>query len=238
MAQTELRNPRATSSDGPERDTRLRILEAAERVFAERGFAVARTRDIAARAGVNVAQLHYYFGTKDDLYTSVLRNAVARLREALTGAVGAASGPVERLRAAVGAHFDLLSTRPHLPWLILDAVLHQEERVFELAREDLAPVLATIGPSIAEGVFSGAFRRVDLAQTLVSAFGMNAMYFAARMLVRVVIGENAYEKEALAARREAVLDLLLNGLLARDVEAHADTESEGPGDRSKVEGMS
>ena len=47
---------------------RLHIIETAVEVFGVHGFEDASTREIARRAGVNLASLHYYFGTKQELY--------------------------------------------------------------------------------------------------------------------------------------------------------------------------
>ena len=49
-------------------DTEVRILQAAEKEFLEKGYAGAKTTDIAAAAGVTHAMLHYYFRTKDKLF--------------------------------------------------------------------------------------------------------------------------------------------------------------------------
>src|SRR5271165_2038173 len=54
-----------------------RLLEAAETVFAERGFSGATTASIAARARLPKANLHYYFRTKEALYRAVLANVLA-----------------------------------------------------------------------------------------------------------------------------------------------------------------
>ncbi|MBU0550969.1 TetR family transcriptional regulator [Myxococcota bacterium] len=53
-------------------ETRERILEAATRVFADRGFGGARVRQIANEANVNVATLSYHFGDKKGLYSAVV----------------------------------------------------------------------------------------------------------------------------------------------------------------------
>ena len=49
------------------KDTRERILETAERLFAESGFEGASVRAITSEAQVNLAALHYHFGSKDQL---------------------------------------------------------------------------------------------------------------------------------------------------------------------------
>ena len=52
-------------------ETRRVLLDAAEECFAKAGFAGATTRQMAARAGVNVATLHYHFGSKEELFQAV-----------------------------------------------------------------------------------------------------------------------------------------------------------------------
>ena len=54
--------------------TKARILAAAEEVFAARGFEGASTREIAARAGVNISSLHYHWESKETLYFTVFRD--------------------------------------------------------------------------------------------------------------------------------------------------------------------
>jgi len=53
-----------------------RLLQAAETVFAERGFTGATTAAIAAKARLPKANLHYYFRTKAELYRAVLANVL------------------------------------------------------------------------------------------------------------------------------------------------------------------
>src|SRR5262245_1919844 len=59
--------------------TKARILGAAEDIFAERGFDGAGTREIAARAGVNISSLHYHWASKEALYVAVFEDIFDRL---------------------------------------------------------------------------------------------------------------------------------------------------------------
>ncbi len=57
-------------------DTRERILDAAERLFAAHGFAGTSLRAVTGEAGANLAAVHYHFGTKEDLLKAVLDRVV------------------------------------------------------------------------------------------------------------------------------------------------------------------
>ncbi|SDA91412.1 TetR/AcrR family transcriptional regulator [Mesorhizobium qingshengii] len=66
----------ATSATGDETDTRERILHAANRLFAERGFDGATLREITEAARANLAAVNYYFRSKDELIRSTLESAL------------------------------------------------------------------------------------------------------------------------------------------------------------------
>ena len=61
----------SASAAAPDRSIQDRIMDVAETLFAEHGFSGTSTRAIARGAGVNLGQLHYYFGSKRDLFKAV-----------------------------------------------------------------------------------------------------------------------------------------------------------------------
>jgi AcrR family transcriptional regulator len=65
-------------------ETRSRIIQVAIRLFGERGFAGASTRDIASHAGVNAPALQYYFDNKEGVYLACVEHIVARVWEYLS----------------------------------------------------------------------------------------------------------------------------------------------------------
>jgi AcrR family transcriptional regulator len=101
--------------DGDPAETRREILKAAEESFAASGFVGATTRQVAARAGVNVATLHYHFGNKQRLYRAVLDSAVAGAMPETSKS----SSPSERLTGVIEALWSFGWTRPSLPRLSL-----------------------------------------------------------------------------------------------------------------------
>jgi AcrR family transcriptional regulator len=77
------RNKKAPSTQGIDEDSpnpaKVSLLNAAEALFAEREFDSVSTRDIATRAKVNLALVHYYFGSKQKLFRAVLARRIEEL---------------------------------------------------------------------------------------------------------------------------------------------------------------
>ena len=85
------------------RDTRDRILDAASRLFSERGFDGTAVAEVLALAGVRSGSLYHFFASKEALAEAVVARCADRLREAvLEPAEAAAADPLERVFALVG----------------------------------------------------------------------------------------------------------------------------------------
>jgi AcrR family transcriptional regulator len=84
----------------PSDRTRALILDAAERLYAERGFGDVTLRDIVAAAGVNLAAVNYHFGSKDELIAELfVTRGIATNRERLA--------ELKAAEAAGGGHADV-----------------------------------------------------------------------------------------------------------------------------------
>lgn len=87
--------------------TRQRLLDAAARVFRDRGYAGARLADIAEAAEMHPPGVYYYFPSKEDLVEEVLRAGVARAAayvEERVAALPEGATALDRLRAAIEGH--------------------------------------------------------------------------------------------------------------------------------------
>ncbi len=122
--------------------TRNRLLEAAGRVFAEKGYDRATGREICRLAGVNPAAVNYHFGGKDKLYREALREADRRLisPEVVKAAMSEDTHPEQKLQAFLtGAVRALLSPSPE-SWgrkLIVREMTAPTKALRELARSEM-----------------------------------------------------------------------------------------------------
>lgn len=109
------------------RGTAARILDAAEEVFAETGYAAASTREMARRARVPFGAVHYHWGSKRQLWEAVFARLSDRTRNTLlrTVRVGATRGAT--IDGVVDAFFDYLVASPNVLRLAYRACLESGE---------------------------------------------------------------------------------------------------------------
>ncbi|MDX2167040.1 MAG: CerR family C-terminal domain-containing protein [Deltaproteobacteria bacterium] len=139
-------------------ETRQRVIDAASALFAERGFHATTVRDIARRAGVNLAAAHYHFGSKDTLYLEVMRTqfdavmqSLAERRARFTGGRPSRRALVELLRERVAVMLEmLLGPPPGLPGtLMLREMLDPSAALPDIVRQFVRPHKDEIGALVA-----------------------------------------------------------------------------------------
>jgi TetR/AcrR family transcriptional regulator, regulator of cefoperazone and chloramphenicol sensitivity len=150
---SQLLTPALSKSD----QARARLLEAAVRIFGEKGVKGATVRDIAKAAGQNVAAIAYYFGSKEKLYQAIIEGIVREIRHTVKDVLEqierlqreAQPSPIEALglvRSFLGAvYLRVLSRNEALPIVRL------------IVREQLGPTPAF------EILYQKAFRQLHEA---------------------------------------------------------------------------
>lgn len=95
------------------------ILDAAAKVFRERGYGGATTREIASVAGILLGSLSYRYASKRDLLAAVAERGMARSLEAVREARAQTADPVDTIRRVFRTHVDLLNRADDAVYVLL-----------------------------------------------------------------------------------------------------------------------
>lgn len=195
----------------PPQDKRDRILDAATKVFAKRGFFAAQVADVAKRAGIAAGTVYLYFKSKDDLLLSLFERtmgqAIADGRAALDAlaANDHPPTPIERLRHIARVHLARLGRDRNLA-VVFQVELRQSTKFMaRLSTSSLRDYLGLLRDVIADGQASGDFRP-DINPTLAAKVIFGALD---EMATNWILSEREYQLEDDA---EPVMNLLLGGL--------------------------
>jgi AcrR family transcriptional regulator len=137
-----------------DQETRERLLNAAERLFSERGFKDVTVREICREARANVAAVNYHFGDKLGLYRQVLQGAIEAMRSATEAAqqAGAGQTPDEKLRRYVALYLRRLLAPGHktIHKLIDREMSNPTPALDDLVEQGVRPRLEYLSGVIAE----------------------------------------------------------------------------------------
>lgn len=155
--------------------TRQSILDAAEVIFAELGYAGARLEDVALAVGIRRPSIVYYFPGKQELYDAVESDIFAAMHTFVLERTATVSEPMDRLLALLDAWLDFMVQRPAaariIQRLIADAGPRGDNPVefSELALRDIEEIVTA-------GVNAGVFRPIP-AMLLLNGVAGGALFY-------------------------------------------------------------
>ena len=197
--------------------TREAVLDAAERLFAERGFEATSLTDVGAAAGVSRGTPGYCFGSKADLYRAVLERCFSEVRSAVRSgrerALASGESADKVLAGIVSEYFDFITANPNfvrlIEWEALTGgrTLEEVPPHIEAAQEALA--------ALSDELALDPDRPGEAAQLLLSVIGLCWFPLVHSQTMLRALGIDATTPEFLQARKRHVIDLVLSGTLGR-----------------------
>jgi TetR/AcrR family transcriptional regulator len=177
----------ATSAAGkPESTpTATRILDAAEALFAARGFAGVSVREIAGQVGLNQASIYNHFDGKQALYESVIERGLRPILD-LLGESAAGRGP--QGEGLLDAVVDRLWQTPHLPKLVQREILDDGEVLEAIAERWLRPIYEQGELAVRATVPPGAFTSEEIPLLIIAAYHLVFGHFISAALARRIAG--------------------------------------------------
>lgn len=208
--------------------TRAAILDAAERLFADRGYRGASMQAIAEAAGLSRGMPGYVFGTKEQLYEAVLERAFAQPRQQVADARPASmrAGATDALTAWITAYLRFLAGHPTYVRLMQRAALDGGER---LSKSPAGAAALAEGLAALERVKGdGALRIVDTRRLLVSMMALCFFPLANRDTVLAPLGLDTDDPDFTAGWVAHIVDLLARGALANTDTHDTGSRRRGP----------
>ncbi|TFG47004.1 MAG: TetR/AcrR family transcriptional regulator [Gemmatimonadales bacterium] len=174
----------------PTHDSRTSILDAAELLFARRGFQSTTIKAIAGAAGVNTALLYYYFPDKQGLYHAVLERAFGGLILEGEDRLAGALDPEQAVRAFVAlqaAYFGRHPNRPHL--FVRELLDHGAEHAAGQLTRLAATLFRRLHEIIERGQAAGQFRPdLEPRRAAISVISQLAWFQVARPAIGILVG--------------------------------------------------
>lgn len=201
-----------------ELNTEQKILNAAKDVFQKKGMTGARMQEIADKAGINKALLHYYYRTKEKLFEKVFELAfslfVPRVKEMM-----ASEKPIlEKINFFVDNYIDLLHKHPYIPGFVINELNRNPHiliKIFEkntLIKKD--NIIENLELQIKSEVESGKIKPIDARNLLVNLIALCVFPIVAKPIIKGIMFDNdskTYDN-FLNQRKTLIKDFVTNAI--------------------------
>ena len=170
-----------------DRQTEEKIFESATDVFIEKGMDGARMQDIANHAGINKALLHYYFRTKDQLFSAVFEKTAAIVFKKFAPVFDKNLSLEEKIRFFFREHISFLQQNPKLASFVLNEVNRNPSRIKKLLRKvEIDKMWEMLLEQHREELKEYNINEAILPQVMVSMASLSVFPFAARGILEAL----------------------------------------------------
>ncbi len=195
-------------------NTEEKIIRAAKKVFLEHGMAGARMQSIADEAGINKALLHYYFRSKEKLFSIVFQKAVKEAIPQIVQTFNSEEHLFDKIRKFVGEYLKYIEENPYLPMFVIHESASRPEHLKELlntVKFDNNFIIESIQKEVDKGTII-PIRPIHLIVNIIS---LCVFPIVAKSMINTFFIPNnkdySYE-QFLEERRNMVADLIINSI--------------------------
>lgn len=196
-------------------DKKYLIMEAAVELFSKKGFEGTSMRDLASEAGVNLAMINYYFGSKEGLLEEVLQYNASYMTNILNDIIHDDSiSSIGKLDRFIDALIEKMSIKRsfHKLWHH-EIMLNKEGHISNKIKQIISNNSITIKELIQQGIDKQEFRQVDIPLTISTLFGTINHIFLSRTICQVVFNKDINDTNPFDEELTDKLRAYLKGLM-------------------------
>jgi AcrR family transcriptional regulator len=187
--------------------TRERILDAAEELFAERGFDGTTLRDVASKVGLRNPSLYNHFDSKESLYGAVLERDIGPLLGMLAGFVESGADASSAGEELIAAAMSLLAERPAVARLVQHETLTGGQRLTPMLRDFVAPIFGHSHEVAEDRALAAGWRKEDVPLLVLAMYHVVVGFFTMAPLYKDLNGTDLLDEQAVARQTRFLIEL-------------------------------
>ena len=164
-------------------DTRERIIDAAQAIFARDGFVGAKMQEIADRVGIQRPSLFYHFKNKEALFVAAHEQVFARIEPVFRESLAPNGDPFVQLDRVSRAVLAVMAEEPDFARMVARTSVDRHPAAVEIVRTYLQPLVDLSVGFVQDGQRRGVFADIDPFFFTLNSWGAALIYFIARDLL-------------------------------------------------------
>jgi len=201
------------------RNPQVAIWEAARKIFLSKGLAGARMQDIADEAGINKALLHYYYRSKEKLFSQIFEKEMSVFLHTMEEIFESSLGFYEKIEALVDQDIDAFSRCPELPLFLLNELSRQADSAGpEIPCMQENRILQLFRSQVSLEVERGTIRPVDADQLFIHLVSLIVYPFMAKNMIQAMLGcDDAVYSRFMTRRKQEICRFIFDSLQTASV---------------------
>jgi len=192
--------------------TENQIFEAALKVFHKKGLAGARMQEIADEAGINKSMLHYYFRSKEQLFSQIFLQSFKRFIGGILPLLNADNTWEEKIPEIMGHYANVMQNNPHLAGFVISE-LRQNAGAFGDILKQNALLNSVFFKQLQEAIQKKEIRNVHPVQIWVSVISSIIFPYIAEPMVKVTLDLQGDNWDMFITNRKKIAaDMIINYL--------------------------
>jgi len=200
-------------------DTEEQILDAAKDVFQQKGKDGARMQEIADKAGINKAMLHYYYRSKQLLFEAVFNSAFSLLAPQLNKILNDDSSIEEKVRSFTHNYISFISKHPYLPNFVIQELNRNPKFIEKIQQNAAFPSLEKFEKQVALEVEQGILKPTNGKQLFINIISMNIFPFLATPLIKglLQVDDRGFQ-DLMDERKKALSDFIIDAIKMKETD--------------------
>ncbi|QNK78457.1 TetR/AcrR family transcriptional regulator [Winogradskyella undariae] len=196
-----------------DKNTEVQILEAAKTIFQSKGMDGARMQEIADKAGINKAMLHYYYRNKQLLFEAVFKNAFSLLAPQLNAVLNDDSSIEDKVKNFTLNYITFIVKHPYLPNFIIQELNRNPGFLLKIKDNSAFPNIEKFKKQVAQEVEKGILKPISAEQLFINIMALNVFPFVAKsLLVAFTNTDDDTYKQLIEDRKTEVADFIINSI--------------------------
>ena len=193
--------------------TEEKILVAAKKVFVENGLSGARMQDIADKAEINKALLHYYFKSKEKLFEVIFKEATAKLFPKINTIFSSDIPLFDKIRQFTHDYVEIVIENPYLPLFVLNEINKQPHAFSQKLFGNDQPPVHKLSAQIEKEIKKGLIKPISPAHLIINMLSMCVFPFVGKPMIQLVMNIDEIQfRNMMEQRKILVAEFIINSI--------------------------
>ena len=194
-------------------NTEIEILNAAKEIFQQKGMDGARMQEIADKAKINKALLHYYYRSKQLLFEAVFKSAFTLLAPELNKVLNDDSDLFEKIIKFTDNYISFVIKHPYLPNFVIQELNKNPEFIQKLRSQENFPSIDKFKLQVANAIEKGIIIPIEAEQLFINIMSLKIFPFIGEPLLMALINvDKKRYNEIIQNRKTAVANFIINAI--------------------------